>query len=104
MRESTSNYTFDGTKVSIPKGQKIWIPNYAIQRDPDIYPKPDVFDPERFNEKAVQSRHPMAYLSFGDGPRNCIGIIIKLFEIFFFFILFCKTIFSDNIFNFYIHF
>ncbi|XP_012533822.1 cytochrome P450 6A1 isoform X2 [Monomorium pharaonis] len=74
MRQSVSNYTFDNsTKVSIPKGQKIWIPAFAIHRDPNFYPQPDVFDPERFNEEAVQSRHPMTYLPFGDGPRNCIG-------------------------------
>ncbi|XP_024883867.1 cytochrome P450 6A1-like [Temnothorax curvispinosus] len=73
MRKSMSSYTFDGTKVSIPKDQKVWIPVYAIHRDPDIYPKPDVFDPERFNEETVRNRHPMAYLPFGDGPRNCIG-------------------------------
>ncbi|XP_011862715.1 PREDICTED: cytochrome P450 6B2-like [Vollenhovia emeryi] len=73
MRQAMSNYTFNGTKVSIPKGQRVWIPIYAIQRDPDFYPKPDIFDPERFNEEAVQSRHPMVYQPFGDGPRNCIG-------------------------------
>ncbi|XP_011862719.1 PREDICTED: probable cytochrome P450 6a14 [Vollenhovia emeryi] len=80
MREATSSYTFDGTKVSIPKEQKVWIPVYAIHRDPDIYPKPDVFDPERFNEEAVQTRHPMAYLPFGDGPRNCIGARFAVYQ------------------------
>jgi len=74
-RQSMSSYTFDGTKVSIPKDQKIWIPAYAIHRDSSIYPKPDVFDPERFNDKTVQSRHRMFYLPFGDGPRNCIGMV-----------------------------
>lgn len=73
MRNSMSNYTFDGTKVSIPKNQSIWIPTIAIHNDPDIYPAPDVFDPERFNEENVQTRNPMFYLPFGDGPRNCIG-------------------------------
>jgi len=73
MRQSTSSYTFNGSKVNISKGQKVWISVYAIHRDPNIYPKPDVFDPERFNDEAVQSRHAMSYLPFGDGPRNCIG-------------------------------
>ncbi|XP_077276291.1 putative cytochrome P450 6a13 [Temnothorax americanus] len=80
MRQSMSSYTFDGTKVSVPKNQRIWIPAYAIQRDPSIYPKPDVFDPERFNEEAVRSRHPMAYLPFGDGPRNCIGARFAVYQ------------------------
>ncbi|XP_071581356.1 probable cytochrome P450 6a13 isoform X2 [Temnothorax nylanderi] len=79
-RESMSSYTFDGINVSIPKSQKVWIPIYAIQRDPDIYPKPDVFDPERFDEETVRSRHPMAYLPFGDGPRNCIGARFAVYQ------------------------
>lgn len=79
-RKTTSSYTFNGTKVSIPKGQRIWIPIYAIYRDPDIYPKPNDFDPERFNEEAVRSRHPMVYLPFGDGPRNCIGARFGIYQ------------------------
>lgn len=73
-----SSYTFNNTKISISEGQKVWIPVYAIHQDPNIYPKPDVFNPERFNEEAVESRHPMSYLPFGDGPRNCIGTEIYI--------------------------
>ncbi|XP_011865159.1 PREDICTED: probable cytochrome P450 6a14 [Vollenhovia emeryi] len=80
MRQSTSSYTFDGTDVTIPMDQKVWIPIYAIHRDPSIYSKPDVFDPERFNEEAVQNRHPMVYLPFGDGPRNCIGSRFAIYQ------------------------
>lgn len=72
-RKSTSDYTFNGTKIKIPKGTVIWIPIIVIQHDPNIYPNPEIFDPERFNEDAIAARHPMHYLSFGDGPRNCIG-------------------------------
>jgi len=79
MRQSTSSYTFDGITLDITKNQKVWIPIFAIHRDPDIYPKPDIFDPERFNDEAVQARHPMHYLPFGDGPRNCIGKVIYVF-------------------------
>nr|AIC33176.1 CYP6A1 [Solenopsis invicta]QRY28578.1 cytochrome P450 CYP6AS160 [Solenopsis invicta] len=80
MRQTMSNYTFEGTKVTLPKDQKVWIPVYAIQRDPNIYPKPDVFDPERFTDEAVQNRHPMSFLPFGDGPRNCIGSRFAIFQ------------------------
>lgn len=72
-RESLENYTFKGSKISIPKNTKIWIPIYGIHTDPNIYPKPEVFDPERFEEDVAAARHPMSYLPFGDGPRNCIG-------------------------------
>ncbi|KAF7995738.1 hypothetical protein HCN44_006845 [Aphidius gifuensis] len=73
MRKSTAPYTLPGTNVTIPTGTKILIPIYAIQRDPTYFPNPNEFDPERFNDEAVKSRHPMSFLSFGDGPRNCIG-------------------------------
>ncbi|XP_011631427.2 probable cytochrome P450 6a14, partial [Pogonomyrmex barbatus] len=80
MRQTTSNYTFEGTKISIPKGMRVWIPVYAIHRDPNIYPEPDVFDPERFDDEAVKSRHSMVYLPFGDGPRNCIGARFAVYQ------------------------
>ncbi|XP_076241481.1 putative cytochrome P450 6a14 [Calliopsis andreniformis] len=73
MREVLENYTFRGTKITIPKGTNIWIPVYGIQMDPNIYPKPEIFDPHRFDEAAEAARHPMSFLPFGDGPRNCIG-------------------------------
>nr|UEN71146.1 cytochrome P450 4AV17 [Meteorus pulchricornis] len=72
-RKTTTPYSFPGTKVSLPVGTHIWIPSFAIQRDPKYFPNPDVFDPERFSEEAVKSRPQMAFLSFGQGPRNCIG-------------------------------
>jgi cytochrome P450 family 6 len=73
FRKSMSNYTFRNTKVDIPKGQEVWIPIYAIHHDPNIYPEPDVFDPERFNEENTRTRQPAFYLPFGDGPKKCIG-------------------------------
>ena len=51
----------------------VWIPLLALHRDPDNYPNPDEFNPERFSKEAIEARHPMTYLPFGGGPRNCIG-------------------------------
>ncbi|XP_076666516.1 putative cytochrome P450 6a14 isoform X1 [Andrena cerasifolii] len=73
MRQAAVDYTFKGTKISIPKDTRVWIPAYAIHQNPDIYPNPDIFDPERFNDDVFSARHPMSYLPFGDGPRNCVG-------------------------------
>lgn len=72
-RKNNEDYTFNGTKVTIPKGTGVFIPVFAIHHDPSIYPEPETFNPERFNEDAVATRHAMTYLPFGDGPRNCIG-------------------------------
>lgn len=73
-REALHDYTFQRQNVSIPKGTKVWIPAFGIHRDPNIYPNPDKFDPERFSEEAIAKRHPMSFLAFGDGPRICVGV------------------------------
>lgn len=73
QRRTTKEYTFDTLKFSLPKMVHIWIPVIALHRDPEIYPDPEKFDPERFSEEQVAARNPMHYLPFGDGPRNCIG-------------------------------
>lgn len=78
MRKPVNNYTFEGTKINLRKGQQVIIPITAIQNDPNIYPNPEVFDPERFSTENMQQRNPMYYLPFGDGPRNCIGKLKNL--------------------------
>nr|XP_046472826.1 cytochrome P450 6j1-like isoform X4 [Neodiprion pinetum] len=80
MRKAVTDYTFRGTNVTIPKGQKVWIPVWDIHQNPKYYPKPEVFDPERFTDDMRQARHPMTYLPFGDGPRNCIGARFAVYQ------------------------
>lgn len=77
MRESENEHTFDaGTNLTIPAKSKVWIPVLGLHHDPEIFPKPQVFDPDRFSEENIKTRHPMFHLPFGDGPRNCIGKFI----------------------------
>lgn len=63
--------------VTIPKGSVICIHIYDLHRNPDIYPEPEKFIPDRFLPENVQNRHPFAYIPFSAGPRNCIGKIWK---------------------------
>ena len=67
--------------ISIPKGLEIVIPFYALHHDPEAWPEPEKFDPERFRGPAKDTRHPYQYLPFGAGPRNCIGMRFALMEI-----------------------
>jgi len=79
-RECCRDYTLPGTNVHIPAGVQVMVPSFAIHRDPDIYPDPLRFDPDRFLPEQKEARHPCAYLPFGVGPRNCIGMRFALFE------------------------
>ncbi|XP_016957028.1 probable cytochrome P450 6a14 [Drosophila biarmipes] len=74
IRECNQEYLVPNTDIVLDKGVNALIPVHNIHHDPEIYPEPEKFDPSRFDPDEVKSRHPMAYLPFGDGPRNCIGL------------------------------
>ena len=72
-RECTKRYQIPGTNVILEKGIQVVIPTMGIHYDPQYFPEPEKFDPERFSEEAKSKRHHYVYLPFGGGPRICIG-------------------------------
>ncbi|XP_075228836.1 putative cytochrome P450 6a14 [Lycorma delicatula] len=81
IRKCTKPYNLPGTSIIIKKNQRIFIPVYGIHHDPQYYPDPEKFDPERFNEENKEKRPYGTYLPFGDGPRICIGLRFAIAEI-----------------------
>ncbi|XP_012237476.1 probable cytochrome P450 6a13 isoform X1 [Bombus impatiens] len=80
-RRCEHQYQIPGSKVELPVGMRVIIPIYGFHHDPDYYPDPATFDPERFTEENKRTRHPYTYLPFGEGPRNCIGMRFALLQI-----------------------
>ncbi|KAH8277877.1 hypothetical protein KR018_009442, partial [Drosophila ironensis] len=74
VREATKTYVHSNPKYTIEKGTGVLVSVLGIQHDPEFYPDPEKFIPERFDEDQVQQRPPCTFLPFGDGPRNCIGL------------------------------
>lgn len=67
--------------VEIKVGLPVMLPFFGIHRDPKYYPNPSQFDPERFNEENKKKIDPYTFLTFGIGPRGCIGNRFALMEI-----------------------
>jgi cytochrome P450 family 6 len=62
----TKDYKLPNGKI-LEKGNLVVIPNLAFQRDPELFPSPMNFDPERFTDEAKQTRNSFASLPFGEG-------------------------------------
>ncbi|XP_077285428.1 putative cytochrome P450 6a14 [Arctopsyche grandis] len=73
-RTCTATNKLPDTDLVVEKGTNIAIPVIALHYDPKYFPDPEKYDPERFTAEAKKERHPMVYLPFGEGPRNCVGL------------------------------
>ncbi|KAL6262133.1 hypothetical protein P5V15_007232 [Pogonomyrmex californicus] len=78
----------------VPSGAIVQIHIFDIHRDPNFWPNPDVFDPDRFLPEKIQKRHPYSYLPFSAGSRNCIGQRFAMLEM--------KTVIAALVNNFYL--
>nr|QQL94722.1 cytochrome P450 3a40 [Lateolabrax maculatus] len=64
--------------ITIPKDMLVMIPIYALHRDPELWPEPEEFRPDRFSKQNKQNINQYTYLPFGAGPRNCLGMRFAL--------------------------
>ncbi|XP_074660288.1 cytochrome P450 3A9-like [Tubulanus polymorphus] len=74
------NETTEMNGILFEKGWMAAIPVDAIHMDPDIWPEPEKFDPDRFSAENREGMHPCSFMLFGLGPRVCIAQRLALFE------------------------
>ncbi|KAK7788927.1 hypothetical protein R5R35_014078 [Gryllus longicercus] len=84
-RKCTHTFAVLGTKKRsgfvVRPGDTLWLPIYALHNDPELFPDPDKFDPERFSQANEPHAVPFSYLPFGAGPRSCIGMQFAMMEV-----------------------
>ncbi|TNN34722.1 Cytochrome P450 3A40 [Liparis tanakae] len=76
--ERVAKATVEINGVVIPKGMVVMVPTWPIHRDPNLWPEPEEFRPERFTKETKETIDPYTYMPFGAGPRNCIGMRFAL--------------------------
>lgn len=72
---SSPTYTIPELDLTIDEGVKVYIPIQAMHRDERFFQDPDKFDPERFRDGTSHMND--YYLPFGEGPRACVGKLIR---------------------------
>jgi cytochrome P450 len=62
----------------VAKGTTLTVATQLVNHDPDVYPDPAAFRPDRFLGEAGD---PARFATFGGGARHCIGVHLATFEI-----------------------
>ena len=65
----------------LPGGISVTFPIAGLHRLPEFWPEPEKFDPERFSPENKEKIHRFAYMPFGLGPRNCVGMRLAQFVV-----------------------
>jgi cytochrome P450 len=71
---------FEVAGSTIKAGTILNIPVLTLSRDPDLYPDPDAFRPERWLDRK-EPPTPMEMVQFGAGPHFCLGYHLAWMEI-----------------------
>ncbi|CAO3681672.1 unnamed protein product [Umbelopsis ramanniana] len=81
LRENKEDYELAGTLI--PKGSSILADIYSTHHNPSVWNDPERFIPERFapeGESESKAGSGLAWVPFGNGARQCIGMNFSLAE------------------------
>ncbi|MFE9026729.1 cytochrome P450 [Streptomyces iakyrus] len=70
-RRAVRDFPLGGGHVKA--GTELFYSPYATHRDPELFPDPLRFDPDRWLDRPATGLPKGAYTPFGAGPRHCIG-------------------------------
>ncbi|XP_073956306.1 cytochrome P450 6B6-like [Choristoneura fumiferana] len=73
QRQCVRSCIIPDVDVTIDPGVNVKIPVHAFHNDPEIFPEPKEFRPERFDPEVLTKEQKLAYLPFGNGARACIA-------------------------------
>ncbi|XP_050743804.1 probable cytochrome P450 317a1 [Drosophila biarmipes] len=75
LRRTLNDYAVpDHPKYILVKELFLIIPTHAIHHDPDIYPEPEEFKPDRWGGPRDSLQEQGTWFGFGVGARSCLGI------------------------------
>ena len=70
-RQALTDYVID--KYVIPGGSIILMSQYVMHRNPQYFPNPEDFDPDRWTKEFKSVLPRFSYFPFGGGIRGCVG-------------------------------
>mgnify|MGYP006192486853 CR=1 FL=1 len=79
QRCTAKDTTLLDTGIKLEKNTILTISPYVIHRNPEYFPDPESFKPERFMDKSTENH--IAFMPFGVGPRLCVGMRFALNEL-----------------------
>jgi len=72
-RRCVKEYHVPGSDLKLEQDCTISVPVNGLHHDPQFFPDPETFNPDRFSEDNKHNIQPFTYMPFGSGPRHCIG-------------------------------
>jgi len=77
-REATTDLELGGYRVK--RGYTVLMSQWVNHRDPEYFPDPEAFRPERWENGLAKRIPKFAYYPFGGGQRICVGNSFALME------------------------